>query len=126
MIIENYFGKLNQRFRILSQTFRSEKKNFAMFFEACCAVTNFDIVHAKVAFRKEDQDIYIGLIHQIKREGKEKILRVKEKAASQYLRRMEQFMQTETLRPERRPIKRFKTIKLSTSRIFSKYSDYSD
>jgi hypothetical protein len=39
---------------------------------------------------------------------------------------MEQSMQKETPRRERRLIKRFKTIKLSTSRIFSKYSDFSD
>jgi hypothetical protein len=65
--------------------------------------------------------------NQIKREGEEKIQRAKEKATSQYLRRIDQFMQTEMPRPERRHIQRFKTLKLPiTSRIFSKYSDDSE
>jgi hypothetical protein len=69
----------------MSQTFRSEKTNFAMNFETYCALINFDIVYRKVALRKEDQEIYIGLINQIKRKCEEKIQRVKEKTASQYL-----------------------------------------
>jgi hypothetical protein len=62
--------------------------------------------------------------NQIKREGEQKIQRAKEKAASQYFPKIDQFMQTEMPRSERRPIQRFKIGKLPiTSRIFSKYSD---
>jgi hypothetical protein len=60
-------------------------------------------------------------------EGEEKIQRYKEKADSQYLRRIDQFMQTEMPKSVRRPIQRFKMDKLPiTSRIFPKYSNDSE
>jgi hypothetical protein len=45
---------------------RSKKTNFAMYIETCCTLTNFNIVYCKAPLWKEDQEIYIGFITQIK------------------------------------------------------------
>jgi hypothetical protein len=126
VIIENYFGRLNQKFRIMSQTFRSERINFALYFETCCALVNFDIVYCKAALRLEDQEVYIGIINKMIREGEATIQKGKGKAIAQYQRRMRQVQQTEIPYPERRAVKKIRIIRLPTSRIFSQYSDFSD
>jgi hypothetical protein len=45
VIIENYFERLQQKYHIMSQTFRSERVNFSFYFEICCSLTNFDIAY---------------------------------------------------------------------------------
>jgi hypothetical protein len=68
VIIENYFGKLQEKFCIMSPPFRSERTNFSFYFKICSTLTNFYIVYCQSALRKEDQELYNGLINKMKRE----------------------------------------------------------
>jgi hypothetical protein len=102
VIIENYFGKLQEKFRNMTQPFRSEREIFSFYFKICHALTNFYIVYCQFALPEEDQELYIGLINKIKREGENIIKKIKEKTTSQYLKKISQCEQNRNIRSEKK------------------------
>lgn len=43
VLVENYFGRIKNKFNIISVMFRGDNQTYDMFFETCCALANFDI-----------------------------------------------------------------------------------
>lgn len=43
VLVENYYGRLKRRYRIMTDKYRGEHSNYEMFFKLCIALTNFHV-----------------------------------------------------------------------------------
>lgn len=62
--IENYFGRLKNKFEIMSCKYRSERPKYEAFFKICCSLVNFDIQQCGNFLTAEDGEYYIRLMSQ--------------------------------------------------------------
>ena len=81
IIIENYFGRLKQRFQIMYEKYRGDKKDYAEVFTLCCALLNFEIVECGHTLRDSDKRFYdrFKAMMVLDKEKNEKALKKKKK-----------------------------------------------
>ena len=54
VLIENYFGRLKNKFEIMNGRYRSYRDKYNTFFKNCCSLVNFDIMECGNFLRQED------------------------------------------------------------------------
>jgi hypothetical protein len=88
VIIENYFGRLKQKFHIMSLRFRTERDDFNVYFETCCALTNFEISSCNAPLRKDGSVFYRQLLCNMQRKGEDAIKKAQLKSRTQYSQKL--------------------------------------
>ena len=64
IIVENFFGRLKNKFSIMSDKYRSSRDKYETFFKICSALVNFDIMECGNLLHEDDGDYYIRLLTQ--------------------------------------------------------------
>lgn len=58
IVVENFFGRVKNRYAIIGSVFRHSQEQYSKIFELCCALTNFEIRLCGHGLRREDGDWY--------------------------------------------------------------------
>lgn len=78
--IENYFGRLKNKFDIMSLLFRGDASNLHLFVNVCCALTNFDIDVSGNSLNGQDGSYFRRTIAADVAKAREEEQKAKEKA----------------------------------------------
>lgn len=62
VIVENFFGRLKNRYQITKDTYRSDLSDYSSFFTICCALVNYEIVLCGHPLHDSDSDYYRRLV----------------------------------------------------------------
>ena len=93
IIVENFFGRLKCRYKIIGSKFRESHDNYELFFKTCCALVNFEIIYGH-PLRDDDHDFFLKHRATLRKKIDDEINQRKEKTKSQKRRRMRRFQKT--------------------------------
>lgn len=93
IIVENFFGRLKCRYKIIGSKFRGAHTHYELIFKTCCALVNFEILSGH-PLREEDHSFFMrhraNIRKMIEDEKNQRKLRIK----SQKKKRMKRFQKT--------------------------------
>jgi hypothetical protein len=73
-MIENYFGRLSNRFLIMVRRWRFEEQFYPVIFKICCALDNYDILAGESrSLRMQEGDEYAVMLTRICTKGKKAV-----------------------------------------------------
>lgn len=92
VIVENFFGRLKNRYQITKDTYRSDLSDYSSFFTICCALVNYEIVLCGHPLHDSDSDYYRRLVTKMIKDAiqkkslsSEKYKKYKKKRQSNFL-----------------------------------------
>lgn len=81
VVVENYFGRLCTKFRIMVQRWQFDEAYYKTIFEICCALANFDIQQGSGGrLRRTESVAYERQLTSVCQKGRERIRRSVERA----------------------------------------------
>ena len=96
VIVENYFGRVKNRYRITKECYRGSLDKYPLFFIMCCALVNFEISMLDQPLRESDSIYYrkvITLMIKNQKLKKEKIAQKYKKSKKKRFRRIADYLE---------------------------------
>lgn len=93
IIVENFFGRLKCRYKIIGTKYRGSHAYYELFFKTCCALVNFEIIYGH-PLRDEDHDFFLKHRATIRKKIEDEKFRRKQKMKILQKKRMKRFQKT--------------------------------
>lgn len=93
IIVENFFGRLKSRYRIIGDKYRGSHGRYEMIFKTCCALVNYELMNDH-PLRLDDREFFLKHRALLFKSTEEEIQKNKEKQMIQKQRRIKLFNKT--------------------------------